>query len=100
MTRRTIVFFDEESGGYYATPEFNGDKSEMRNGMDSCDKDWPEIIKEFEGVDSLKKFKAASEKAQGCYHSFLGDQILPVERVGFIHIGAKEIGKSLWLVTE
>ena len=72
MTRRYIVFYDDETGYYYSTPEFNGDKSEMEalGSQDSCDKDWPDIILEFKGVNSLEKFKDASARAQGYYHSF------------------------------
>jgi hypothetical protein len=100
MTRRYLVFYDEETGYYYSTPEFNGDKSEMAafGSQDSCDKDWPEIVLEFEGVKSLKDFEAASEKAQGYYHSFLGDYTYPVTHTGFVHEGAKKIGHNLWQV--
>jgi hypothetical protein len=103
MTRRYIVFYDDESGYYYSTPEFNGDKSEMETfgSQDSCDKDWTEIVFEFEGVDNLNKFKTASEKAQSYYHSFLGDTTpLPITNTGFVHIGAKEIGHNLWQMEE
>jgi hypothetical protein len=100
MTRRYIVFYDEESGYYYSTPEFNGDKSEMEafSSRDSCDKDWPEIVLEFKEVDTLQKFKAASEKAQGYYHSFIGDYALPVTHTGIVHEGAAKIGYNLWLM--
>jgi hypothetical protein len=100
MTRRYIVFFDERTGRCYSTPEFNGDKSKITafHSQDLCDKDWPDIVMEFKGVKSLKDFKAASEKAQGYYHSFLGDYILPVTRTGFTHEGAREIGYNLWQV--
>jgi hypothetical protein len=102
MTRRYIIFYDEESGSYYSTPEFNGDKSEMLGfgSQDSCDKDWPEIVQEFQGVDTLEKFKAASEKAQGYYHSSFGDYSFPITYTGFVHIGAKEIGHNLWQMEE
>jgi hypothetical protein len=98
MTRRYLVFYDGETGCYYSTPEFNGDKTEMETfgSQDSCGKDWPDITLEFEGVDTLQKFKAASDKAQGYYHSFLGDYTLPVIRTGFAHEGAKKIGNNLW----
>jgi hypothetical protein len=100
MTRRHLVFYDDETGYYYSTPEFNGDKSEMEafGSQDSCDKDWPDIVLEFEGVKSLTDFKAASERAQGYYHSFLGDYTLSVTYTGFVHEGAKKIGHNLWQV--
>jgi hypothetical protein len=100
MTRRYIVFFDDVTSFYYSTPEFNGDKSEMKGtrSMDSCEKDWPEIIREFEDVDTLEKFKAASVKAQSYYHSCLGDYTFPVTYTGFVHEGAKKIRHNLWEV--
>jgi hypothetical protein len=100
MTRRYLVFYDEETGYYYSTPEFNGDKSEMEafSSQDSCDKDWPDIVREFEDVDSLKKFEDASIKSQGYYHSFLGDYIFPVTHTDFVHERAKEIAHNLWQV--
>jgi hypothetical protein len=66
--------------------------------MDSYEKDWPEIIREFEDVDTLEKFKVASIKAQSYYHSFLDDYNLPVTHAGFVHEGAKRIGHNLWEV--
>jgi hypothetical protein len=99
MTRRYIVFFDDVTSFYYSTPEFNGDKSEMKGirNMDSCEKDWPDIVREFDGVDTLEKFKAASIKAQSYYHSFLVDAPpCPVMQTGVIHTWAKGIGHNLW----
>jgi hypothetical protein len=100
MTRRHLVFYDEETGYYYSTPEFNGDKSEMEafGCLDSCDKDWPDIILEFEGVVSLQRFQDASVKAQSYYHSFLGDYTYPVTYSGVVPKGAKKIGHNLWEV--
>ena len=102
MTRRKIVFYDDDAGSFYSTPEFNGDKTEMEamRSDDSCDKDWADILKEFEGVKTLNEFKAVSEKAQRYYHSSIAKhiQIIPVEKTGIVHIGAKEIGKNLWLM--
>jgi hypothetical protein len=100
MTRRYLVFYDEETGCYYSTPEFNGDKSEMEafGSRDSCDKDWPDIVREFEGVATLEEFRAASDKAQSYYHSFLGDYSYPVTHTGFAHEGSKKIGHNLWMV--
>lgn len=84
MTRREIYFYDSDTKKLYVTPEFNGDKEEFalfnKHG-DSCDKNWDEIIKEFENVKTLDDFKVASDKAQGYYHSFLGDSILPIKEV-------------------
>jgi hypothetical protein len=102
MTRRYFVFYDDETGYYYSTSEFNGDKSEMAafHSWDSCDKDWPDIVSEFDGVKSLKDFKAASERAQGYYHSFLGDYTLPVTYTGFVHERVKEIAHNLWQVED
>ncbi|GHT87220.1 hypothetical protein FACS1894137_14110 [Spirochaetia bacterium] len=80
MTRRTIIFLDE-FGNVYITPEFNGDKTEFEKfgSSDSCDKDWAEIEAVFWGVNTLEQFRAASEKAQGFYHSNFSDkQILPI----------------------
>jgi hypothetical protein len=98
MTRRHLIFYDEETRYYYSTPEFNGDKSEFEAFvcLDLCDKDWPDIVREFDDVDGLEKFKAASVKAQIHYHSFLGDYTLPVTHTGFVHEGAKKIRHNLW----
>jgi hypothetical protein len=100
MTRRYLVFYDEKTGCFYSTPEFNGDKSETDafSSQDSCDKDWPDIVREFDGVDTLEGFKAASVKARSYYHTFPGDYTLPVTYTGFVHEGAKEIGHNLWQV--
>ena len=82
MTRRRIYFYDHEQNKLYSTPEFNGDKEEFvkfRKAEDSCDKNFNEILQEFEGVKTLKEFEMASNKSQSYYHSFLGDTILPIE---------------------
>ena len=85
MTRRKIYFFDKENKKLYCTPEFNGDKSEFaffRKRGDSCDKNFDEILKEFDGVKTLEDFKNASDKAQSYYCSaFVGVLKLPVEEV-------------------
>jgi hypothetical protein len=100
MTRRYIVFFDDVTRFYYSTPEFNGDKSEMTamRSMDSCEKDWLEIVREFDVVDTLEKFKAASVKAQSYYHSSFGDYTFLVTYTGLAHVEAKKIGHNLWEV--
>jgi len=88
MTRRTIVFTDTD-GTKYATPEFNGDKSEFTmflKNPDACDADWPNILAEFDGVQTLTGFKTASHRAQLHYRSFINNleverEILPVYEV-------------------
>lgn len=69
MTRRTIIYKDKTTGKTFATPEFNGDKTEFTmfqmNG--ECDADWDDIQKEFSGVKTLQEFIEASEKAQKHY---------------------------------
>lgn len=89
MTRKIILFKDPISKAIYATPEFNGDKSEFlillqqseANSLDGCDKDWKDIITEFFDITTLQEFKQASEKAQSYYHSFLGNEILPIREI-------------------
>ena len=84
MIRRKIVFKDNVIGKLFITPEFNGDKEgyEARgNCLDGCDKNWDEILEEFVGVETLDDFKEASERAQKHYHSFLGEEILPVKEM-------------------
>lgn len=85
MIRRKIYFFDSITKRLYSTPEFNGDKNEFdffRKRGDSCDKNFDEILKEFDGVKSLEEFKKASDKAQSYYHSgFTEDSILPIEEI-------------------
>lgn len=82
MTRRRVYFYDQKQNKLYSTPEFNGDKEEFvefRKAEDSCDKNFNEILREFEGVKTFEEFKKASNKAQSYYHSFLGDTVLPIE---------------------
>ena len=84
MIRRKIIFKDDITGKLFVTPEFNGDKEgyEKRgNCLDGCDKNWDEILEEFVGIETLDDFKKASERAQKHYHSFLGEDILPVEEI-------------------
>lgn len=84
MTRRKIYFYDDKERKLYSTPEFNGDKDEFihfRKAEDSCDKNFDEILKEFIGVKTKEEFETASNKAQSYYHSFLGDEILPINEV-------------------
>lgn len=85
MTRRRLYYFDKLSKKLYCTPEFNGDKKEFdlfsKRG-DYCDKNFDEILKEFEGIKSLQEFENASNKAQSYYHSGLvGINILPIDEV-------------------
>ncbi len=88
MTRRKIYFFDKENKKLYSTPEFNGDKSEFNlfsKRGDSCDKDFNEILREFEKIKTLEEFRGASDKAQNYYHSgFVGTVTLPIEEVSKI----------------
>lgn len=82
MTRRKIYFYDKKQNKLYATPEFNGDKEEFvefRKHEDSCDKNFNEILQEFKGVKTLEEFNKATDKAQSYYHSFLGNNNLPIE---------------------
>lgn len=89
MTRRTIIFTND-NGERYATPEFNGDKSEFimfHDNYEACNADWPEIFAEFDSVKTLADFRAASERAQLHYRSFINKteverEILPVSRYG------------------
>jgi hypothetical protein len=100
MTRRNIIFYDDISHSFYSTPEFNGDKTEMENirSNDSCDKDWADIIKEFENVKTLIDFKIANNNAQKFYHSSIKDQILPIIRIDRLPNKAKKIKKNIWLL--
>ena len=88
MTRRKVYYFDKQTEKLYSTPEFNGDKNEFNlfsKRGDSCDKDFEEIIKEFDNIKNLEEFKNASNKAQSYYHSgFVGTEILPIEEVSEI----------------
>lgn len=74
MTRRQILFIDTD-GRQYLSTEYNGDKTELRmiGSADSCDKDWADIEAEFERCDTLADFLATDKRAQGYYHSRLGD---------------------------
>ena len=69
MIRRKIIFKDDIIGKLFVIPEFNGDKEGY------------EILEEFVGIETLDDFKEASERAQKHYHSFLGEDILPVEEI-------------------
>ena len=88
MTRRTVIFTDK-AGKTYATPEFNGDKSEFEyrdtvSSTDWCDENWDIILKVFDGIETLEQFTEANKKAQNYYHSFLGSEILPVKEIDII----------------
>ena len=83
MTRRKVIFVDSDYSKY-ATPEFNGDKSELLafNSSDSCDKDWKEIEELFMKCQTLHEFEMANEYVQNLYHSCFGPtEIVLVERV-------------------
>lgn len=98
MTRRII--FESTDGKYWATPEYNGDKSELErfHSSDSCDADWPKILACFENVNILEEFRRASEKAQGMYHSCLGDEILDIEEFSKTELVKFDIADELYFV--
>jgi hypothetical protein len=86
----------------YKTPEFNGDLAEFtmfNKRTDICDANWDVIFKEFNNIANLADFKAASERAQGYYHSFLGDEVLPVEEYtcAGVNIIRNSMGKAIEL---
>lgn len=75
MTRRIFIYLDYGRGVLYASPEFNGDKTEYahRGGaLDSCDLTTEELFGLFE-VKTLSDFQNACVEAQSCYHSFLDE---------------------------
>ena len=92
MTRRRIIFTDTE-GRMYATEEYNGDKHdfEWRGMYGYCDKNWDDIIKDFEGVKTIEDFVKADLKAQQYYHNpefvfcngvqKVDFEYLPIERI-------------------
>lgn len=77
MTRRQIYFYNKKNNTYYVSEEFNGDKWEMEamrgifGGIDSCDKNWNEILDDLKGVDTLSEFLQAIAKVTRYYHSGL-----------------------------
>lgn len=84
MTRRILLYRDEQ-GILWHTPEFNGDRREFQafGSRDSCDADWPETLKLFEGTASLQDLHKASRAASKLYHSQFGkEHALPVEVLG------------------
>ena len=84
MIRRNVILKDSLTKRLFITPEFNGDKEEfeMRKFCsDGCSKNWEEILKEFEGVKTLKEFKEVSERVQNYYYSAFGIEILPIEEI-------------------
>jgi hypothetical protein len=100
-TRRMIIYYDNSN--YWSTCEFIGDKwqLEMTGNGDSCKKDWSEIVKEFDNINSLSDFTAASKRARAYYDTVIRiDRKPPITRTEFNQVGAKEIGKNLWLVEE
>jgi hypothetical protein len=92
MTRRTVIYEDKTTGNIYASPEFNGDRTEyeMFQMSGDCDADWSDIQKEFSDIKTLQDFREASGRAQKHYKPFifynnvtntyteLGGEILPV----------------------
>ena len=85
MTRRTIVFIDQKTGNWYATPEFNGDKEEFEwfKMGDACDASWNEILKIFDVVYTYTDFVKANVIAQSHYYSLIGESgsIWPVRQI-------------------
>lgn len=68
MTRRVIAY--RESGMFYVSQEFNGDRSEMEQiSPDSCriKVDWADVLPIFDGVTSLELFKNAVSKVESLY---------------------------------
>ena len=70
MTRRRIIFKDCKNR-MYITAEYNGDKSELeeRSAKDCCDKNWDEILQDFEDVRTVEDFVTADLNAQQHYHN-------------------------------
>lgn len=85
MTRRMFIYVDNEERKLYASPEFNGDKSEnAQRGviLDSCDLTRDELFRLFE-VKTFSDFQKACSKAQRHFHSFLdrtdsAKELLPI----------------------
>ena len=90
MTRRQIYFYNPVNQTYYVSDEFNGDRSEFElrgahhGSGDYCDKDWPELMKSLNNVQTLSCFMSAIAKISGSYHSILGQQ-LPGVRLNVKH---------------
>jgi hypothetical protein len=97
MTRRRIAYIDPQTQQIYCTPEYNGDRQEFlqRGSMDSCDKDWPEIMGLFNTARTLDQFIAANEKAQGFYHSFLDsvcpELVAPVQEIAILNTMSADV---------
>lgn len=73
MTRRMFIYVDNEERKLYASPEFNGDKSEYTQRgaiLDSCDLTRDELFRLFE-VKTFSDFQKACAEAQRHFHSFL-----------------------------
>jgi hypothetical protein len=70
MTRR-VLYFTGYPGQIFATPEYNGDKSEFEKfgSKDICHRDWVGIEAEFRDVKTIEDFKSANKRAQSCYCS-------------------------------
>lgn len=88
MTRRMFIYVDNKERKLYASPEFNGDKSECAQrgaALDSCDLSKDELFRLFE-VKTLSDFQKACAEAQRRFHSFLDSpnstkELLPVTEV-------------------
>lgn len=85
MTRRMFIYVDNKERKLYASPEFNGDKSEYTHRgavLDSCDLTKDELFRLFE-VKTFSDFQKACSEAQRHFHSFLDravstKELLPV----------------------
>jgi hypothetical protein len=99
MTRRLIIFQNKETGLFYSTPEFNGDKAEMEffHSQDLCEKNWPEIIQEFKNIKTLQEFRMACDRAQGYYHSIFGNMVLPIVQLTSNAPLSEKIEDNIWV---
>lgn len=88
MTRRMFIYVDNKERKLYASPEFNGDKSENAQrgaALDACDLTKEELFRLFE-VKTFSDFQKACAEAQRCFHSFLdkpnsAKELLPVTEI-------------------
>ena len=70
IKRRIVVFSDPQTNTPYRSPAFKGDRMELAmSRLESCDKDWPDILTLFDNVTTLKGFVFAVERALSNYQS-------------------------------
>lgn len=71
MTRRIIVYKGRNAheGSYFVSQEFNGDREEAIrwNPQTAIQANWNEVVKLFNGIDSLHMFRKAVRKAEDLY---------------------------------